>query len=180
MAEPNPIQTEGISPNERHVPVMVYSLTTVARGEIIIKSSLRANIWIRTEAVPEFIHIWKAQVITFGGTSIHPETYHDYFIPTSQVLAYHTLPPSEEPLDYEATESIRKMEMVTVLVGTFRFSGKIRISSQISLVENLEMMKSSFISLYDAVISNPFLQGMGVIKIPLVLMRPNHIHLGLI
>ena len=179
MIEPNPTLEGGTLPDERIVPVMVYSLNTVARGGLKVKSTLRANIWMRTEAVPEYVHITKAQVVTFGGTSIQAEAYQDYFIPTSQVIAYHTLPPNNEPLDYDETEMNRKMEPVIVMVGTFRFNGYIRLSSQISLSANLDMMKASFISLYNVEISNPFLQGMGVIIVPLVLTRPSYIHFGI-
>lgn len=179
MTEPNQTVDVGILPDERLVPVMVYSLTTVARGGLAIRSTLRANIWIRTEAVSEYVHIRKAQVVTFGGPSIQPETYQNYFMPTSQVVAYHTLPPSDEPLDYDETEKNRKMEAVTALVGTFRFNGQIRISSQISLAANLDTMKASFLSLYNVEVSNPFLQGMGVFRVPLVLMRPHYLHFGM-
>jgi len=179
MTEPSLTKEGGVLPDERIVPVMFYSLTTVARGGIAIKSTLRANIWIRTEAVSEYVYVRKAQVVTFGGPSIQPETYQNYFMPTSQVIAYHVLPPNDEPLDYDETEMNRKMEAVTAMVGTFRFNGQIRISSQISLAANLDTMKSSFLSLYNVEVSNPFLQGMGAIKVPLVLMRPHYIHFGL-
>lgn len=179
MTEPTPTLEGGILPDERIVPVMVYSLNTVARGGLTVKSTLRANIWMRTEAVPEYVHLAKAQVVTFGGPSIQPEAYREYYIPTSQVIAYHTLPPNNEPSDYDETEKNRKMEPVTTMVGTFRFNGYIRISSQISLSSNLDTMKAAFLSLYDVEISNPFLQGMGVIKAPLVLMRPSYIHFGI-
>ncbi len=54
------------------------------------------------------------------------------------MIAFHTLPPTEEPLDYDPNETDRKMEAVDLLVGTFVMKGQIRISTHTEVDTTLE------------------------------------------
>jgi hypothetical protein len=88
------------------------------------------NIWLRTDGAPKYMHVLKPQVLVFGGSPVKALTYQEIYFPTTQLIAFHTLPPTDEPLDYDPDEANRMMEAVDVIVGTFVMKGKIRISTQ--------------------------------------------------
>jgi hypothetical protein len=157
---------------EKATPVMVYTLTTLARGEMITKEQLRVSTFLRTQAAPEFVGLYNAQVLVFGGpTGIQQTSYTEYFIPTQQILAYHLVPPVKDPVDYDLSEPNRKMEPATLLVGTFRFTGHIRMATQSNISKYLELARESFFSFYDAEITNPGLPSASALKVPIVLAR---------
>jgi hypothetical protein len=159
---------------EKATPVMVYTLTTLVRGEIITKEQARVSTFLRTQAAPEFVGLYNAQALVFGGpTGLTQASYPEYFIPTQQILAYHLVPPATEPLDYDPSEPNRKMEPAILLVGTFRFNGHIRIATQSKLSKFLELARESFFSFYDVEITNPGLPSASALKVPIVLARLN-------
>ncbi len=88
------------------------------------------------------------------------------------------MPPTDEPLDYDPDEANRVMQDVQVLAGTFVMKGKIRISAQTELTASLEMARVSWISLYDAEIANPYLPQMPPMKVPMMLVNPEHVAFG--
>ncbi len=164
-----------LRPDERTTPVMLYTQESVVRGEVVTKESVhRVNIWLRTDGAPKYMHLLKPQVLVFGGSPVKPLAYSEIYFPTSQLIAFHTLPPVNEPLDYEETEANRMMQPVDVLVGTFVMKGKIRISTQTEVGTSLEVARVSWMSLYDAVITNPYLPQMPPMNIPMVLINPTH------
>lgn len=168
-----------LRPDERTTPVMLYSQESVVRGEVVVKDSVhRVNIWLRTDGVPRYLHLLKPQVLIFGGSPVKALTYSEVYYPTSQVIAFHTLPPAEETLDYEASEANRMMQELDVIVGTFVMKGKIRISTQTEVGVSLELARVSWLSLYDVSISNPYLPQMTTIQVPMVLVNPNHAAFG--
>ena len=169
----------GIAADEKLSPAMIYTTSGIVRGQVITKESIRVNIWLRTQSAPEIVHLKNAQVITFTGPGpIQPLTFSDFFIPTVQILAFHTLPPVSEPLDYDETEKNRKMETVMAVVGNFRFNGYMRMSAQVNVATNLEVSRTLFISMYDVEISDPYIPNMAAIKVPMALVRMNQAAYG--
>ena len=169
-----------LRPDERTTPVMLYTRESVVRGEAVIKDTVhRVNIWLRLDGAPKYMHILKPQVLIFGGSPVKALTYSDVFFPTSEVIAFHTLPPTDEPVDYDPDEANRMMESVDVIVGTFVMKGKIRISAQTEVGVSLEVARVSWMSLYDASITNPYLPQMPPIQTPMVLINPSHVTFGL-
>ena len=157
---------------EKATPVMVYTLTTLTRGEMITKEQLRVSTFLRTQAAPEFVGLYNAHVLVFGGRSgIQQASCPEYFIPTQQILAYHLVPPAKDPPDYDPSEPNRKMEPATVLIGTFRFFGNLRMATQSNLSKFLEVARESFFSFYDVEITNPGLPSASALKVPIVLGR---------
>lgn len=168
-----------LRPDEKTTPVMLYTRESVVRGDVVTKETVhRVNIWLRTDGAPKYMHILKPQVLVFGGTPVKALSYSEIYYPTTQLIAFHTLPPDEEPLDYDADEANRMMESVDVIVGTFVMKGNIRISTQTELGVSLEVARVSWMSLYDAVITNPYLPQMPPIQVPMVLINPLHIAFG--
>jgi hypothetical protein len=170
-----------LRPDEKTSPVMLYTLQSVVRGEAVVKQNVpRVNIWLRTDGVPRYIHILKSQVLVFGGSPVKAVTYSELYFPTSQVIAFHTLPPVEEPLDYDPSETDRKMEAVDLLVGAFVMKGQIRISTHTEVDTTLESAVVSWISVYDVSITNPYLPQMPALQVPMVLVNPSHVSFGLV
>lgn len=169
-----------LRPDERTTPVMIYTQESVVRGEVVTKESVhRINIWLRTDGAPKYMHVLKPQVLVFGGSPVKALQYQEMYCPVSQLIAFHTLPPTDEPLDYEADEANRMMQPVDVLVGTFVMKGSIRISTQTEVGVSLEVARVTWMSIYDVSIANPYLPQMPPIQVPMVLVNPNHVAYGL-
>ncbi len=168
-----------LRPDERTTPVMLYTQEVVVRGEVITKESVhRVNIWLRTDGAPKYMHILKPQVLVFGGSPVKALSYSEIYYPTTQLIAFHILPPTEEALDYDPGEANRMMESVDVIVGTFVMKGQIRISTQTEVGVSLAVARVSWMSLYDATITNPYLPQMPPIQVPMVLINPSHVAFG--
>ena len=168
-----------LRPDEKTVPVMLYAHTSVIRGEAVLKqNSPRVNIWLRTDGAPRYMHILKPQVLVFGGSPVKALSYAEMYFPTSEAIAFHPLPPLEEPLDYDPSEADRKMEVVEMLVGTFVMKGNIRISTHMEVATSLEAARVSWLSVYDVWISNPYLPQMPALQVPMVLVNPAHVSFG--
>jgi hypothetical protein len=169
-----------LRPDEKTAPVMVYTLHNVIRGEVVTKENvLRLNIWLRTDGAPRYLHILKPQVLVFGGSPPKSLSYSQIYFPTSEVIAFHTLPPIEEPLDYDPNEANRTMEIVELVVGTFVMKGKIRISTQTEVATSLEVARVSWMSVYDVWVTNPYLPQMPALQVPMMLVNPNHVAFGI-
>jgi len=168
-----------LRPDEKTTPVMLYTKNSVVRGEVVTKQSvLRVNIWPRTDGAPKYMHILKPQVLIFGGSPVKALSYSEIYFPTSQGIAFHTLPPTDEPLDYESNEANRMMEPVDVLVGTFSMKGKIRISAQTEVGTSLEVARISWMSIYEVTITNPYLPQMTGLQVPMALVNPLAVSFG--
>jgi hypothetical protein len=165
-----------LRPDEKTTPVMMYAQDRLVRGEVVTKENvLRVDIWLRTDGAPKYMHVLKPQVLVFGGTPVKPLTYSEIYFPTSQVIGFHTLPPVNEPLDYEPDEANRMMQDIQVLVGTFIAKGKIRISTQTELAASLEVARLTWLSLYEVEITNPYLPQMPPMQLPMMLVSPDHV-----
>jgi hypothetical protein len=170
-------QVEGKKPvalaeGEKSSLLMIYSPASLVRGEVVTAAAVRVSTWLRTQAAPEYLQVHNAQVLLLGvsgpGGSIN---FQEYYIPTSQISAYHIVPPASDPLDYDPSEPNRRMEAVTILVGGFRFNGKLRMAGQTNLNKYLDLSHEAFMSLYDIDITNPAMPGMGLIHVPMALVR---------
>jgi hypothetical protein len=170
-----------LRPDEKTSPVMLYTLQSVVRGEAVVKQNVpRVNIWLRTDGAPRYIHVLQAQVLAFGGSPVKAASYSELYFPTSHVIAFHTLPPTDEPLDYDPREGDRKMEAVDLLVGTFVMKGQIRISTHTEVDHTLESAVVSWMSVYDVSITNPYLPQMPALQAPMILVNPSHISFGFV
>jgi hypothetical protein len=168
-----------LRPDERTTPVMLYEQQSVVRGEVVTKQNvLRINIWLRTDGAPKYMHILKPQILVFGGSPVKALSYSEIYSPISEAIAFHTLPPTDEPLDYDPNEANRTMEAVELLVGTFVMKGKIRVSTQTEVSASLEMARIAWMSVYDVSISNPYLPQMAVLQVPMVLVNPSRVAYG--
>lgn len=169
-----------LRPDEKTAPVMLYANNSVIRGDAVVKQNTpRINIWLRTDGAPRYMHILKPQVLVFGGSPPKALSYSEIYFPTSETIAFHPLPPIEEPLDYDPSEADREMDVIELLVGTFVMKGKIRISTHMEVATTLESARVSWMSVYDVWISNPYLPQMPALQVPMVLINPSHVAFGL-
>jgi hypothetical protein len=169
-----------LRPDEKTTPVMLYTEESVVRGEVVTKDVVhRINIWLRTDGVPKYMHLLNAQVVLFGGGPGRTLSYPEVYFPSAELIAFHTLPPTDEPLDYDPAEANRMMSAVDMIVGTFIMKGKIRISTHTEVGTSLEVARVSWMSLYDATITNPYLLQMPPLSVPLVLVNPAHVAFGI-
>ena len=166
-------------PDEKLSTVFIYTPTMLARGDLILRENIRASIWLRTQGVPNYIHLYAAQVIQLAGSPPKNYTSQETFIPTAEVIGFHLAPPAQDPLDYDATEANRKMESVHVLAGSFEMKAKLRISTSADFASGLDVMNTSWLSLYEAEITNPYLPQLKL-TVPMLLARPSKLTISLL
>lgn len=165
--------------DEKLTTVMIYSHNSLVRGDVITKQNLRVSIWLRTQGVPNYIHLFKTQVLTFAGATPRSATYGEMFFPTPQVVGFHIAPPAADPVDYDASEAGRRMVDISMMIGTFTLKAKSRISSQTDFATSIDVARSTWMSIYEAEISNSALPQMGVMRVPMLLVRPEQVSFAL-
>jgi hypothetical protein len=167
-----------LAADEKIATVMVYTNTMLARGEMIARENMRVSIWLRTQGVPNYIHLFKPQVISF--TSGTPKTFafSEMFIPTVEVTAFHLAPPAQDPPDFDSTEQNRVMQPIDVMVGSFVLKGKLRISGQTDVGTSLDVMRTTWLSIYEVQIANPLLPQFNI-QVPMLLVNSNQVTLGI-
>ncbi len=168
-----------LAAGEKATLVMAYTDTLLIRGEVVTTENIRVNTWLRTAGVPEFMHILRAQVLLFGAGSVKTLSYVELFLPVSKIIAFHPVLPADNAPDYDENEKNRVLVPVTGIAGTFICKSKLRISSLSGLSTSIEMAHNSWTSLYEVEISNPYLAQMPPMHIPMILINPKHVSLGL-
>jgi hypothetical protein len=151
---------------------MVYMQNSVAWGEVITKKAIRVSTWLRTPMAPQYIPLHHGQVLTIGNSAgTRPQAFATIYVPVPLIDGFHIMPPDYDSLDYDAHEPNRMMQPVDVLVGAFRFKGRIRISSHTDLEHYLDTSKEIFSSLYDVEISQLSQPGQGVVRVSMAIVR---------
>ncbi len=166
-----------LAPDEKLVPVMIYTPGTLIHGELLAKESVRVSILLRTQGVPNYLYLRNAHVIAFGGTPPKSLSYPEIFVPTASVIAFHIVPPAQDPMDYDPTEGNRVMQPADLLVGSFQFRGHIRMSAATEVGVSLEVMRISWLSIYDSRITNPYLPQFNL-QVPLLVIKPEAVSIA--
>ena len=164
--------------DEKLVPVMVYTPTMLVHGEYVAKESVRVSILLRTQGVPNYLHLHKAHVIVFGGTPPKTLSFTEIYVPTPSLIAFHLVPPVQDIMDYDSSEANRVMQPMDMLVGTFQFKGHVRMSAATAVDVSLEVMRISWLSVYDTQITNPYLPQFNL-QVPLLVISPTLVSLAL-
>jgi hypothetical protein len=163
-----------LKPDEKASTVIMYTQSMLVRGDIILRENMRVSIWLRTQGVPNFIHLFNVHMIQIVGASPKTYTKNEAFIPTPEIIGFHLAPPAHDPLDYDEGEANRRMESVHILAGTFEMKAKLRISTATDFAASLDVMNANWTSIYDADITNPYLPQLHM-NVPMLLVRPNNI-----
>lgn len=168
-----------LSPDDKSTLVMTYTQNMLARGEVVTKQSVRVSTWLRTQGVPEYIHLFNATVLHFGSGVVNALTYAEVYVPVSTVIAFHLVPPINEAMDYDVDETNRIMVPVTALPGTFQFKGYFRIATKAMLNTSIELAHSDWSSIYDVDVTNPSMPQMQPIHVPMILINPKQVSLAI-
>lgn len=167
-----------LASDEKLATVMAYTHHMFVRGEIVIHENLRASIWLRTQSVLNTIHLLKPNVLMFTGAQPKSLSYNEMFLPTKEVIAFHLAPPAEDGIDYDTSELNRVMQFVDLMLGSFMMKGKIRISTQSDLRTNLDVSFGTWMSVYDADVSNMYLPQFNM-HVPMLLVNPSYVSFGI-
>ncbi len=161
-----------LAEDEKTAQVMIYTLTTLFWGEVVVKSVIRVSTWLRTNTIPDWIPLYNAgSIVTTSGTPPRTNNFTELFVPVPQILAFHLLPPAADPIDFDPTEPNRRMEPVSALIGSFQIKGGLRIAASSSLKRYLDVTRENYTPLYDVEITNLILPSFGPIKVPYILIR---------
>ncbi len=166
-----------LGPDEKASTVMVYSHNALVRGDVVTRQSVRVGIWLRTQGVPNYVHLWKPQVLIFGGAAPKSVAYEEMFFPTNLIIGFHLAPPASEPLDYESNEANRTMTSASLLMGVFMLKGQARISTQSDFATSIEVAHTAWMSIYEADITNPYLPQFNI-HVPMLLVSPSQVSFG--
>jgi len=159
--------------DEKATSVMVYARNKLIHGDLVTKETMRVSIWLRTTGVPNYLHFLRANILLFSGSPAKSLSYDEYFFPIERIIGFHLAPPAADPLDYDPEEANRSMVPVQLLLGGFVVKGSVRISTQTDFATSIEMMHMTWLSVYDAEITNPFLPQMPAIHVPMLLVSPS-------
>lgn len=159
-----------VGPDEKVAQVMVYTASNLYWGEIVVKSIVRVSTWLRTNTVPDRINLHNAMALVTG-SSTHPVSFREINIAVSQIQAFHQVPPSQDPPDYDPTEPNRKMEPVQAIVNSYVIKGHLRLSMNSDMRKFLEVSRETYSSIYDAQITNLAMANFRGLTVPYVLVR---------
>jgi hypothetical protein len=168
-----------LTAEEKTTSVMVYTREMLVLGEAVTKQTVRISFWLRTEGAPDYIHILNPQVINLNSTVMKKLSFQELYLPTTQIIAIHLTPPAFDELDYDQSEENRKMQPVTLLIGSFVFDGEMRISKHAGIGSSIASVRSAWMSIYNVKISNPQIPQMGELLTALVQVRPLEVSFGL-
>ena len=156
--------------SEKTSHIMLYTRQSLVWGKVRTKPAIRINTWLRTDMAPTYMKLFDAQMLPLTGAQ-KPLKFPQMFFHTDQIIAYHILPPTEEPLDYDPNEPNRKLVPVTAMVGNFRFDGSLRMAQQTKIESFLSVSKANYLSFYDATMSCPVLTSIKGVRASLALIR---------
>lgn len=169
-------KTYQLNDGEKATPVMVYTDIRLIWGEVTTMEAIRVSTWLRTPAIPQFMCVHDANVISFSGNEIpKPQSFRELYLPSTQIIAFHIKPPGRDPLDYDPNEQMRKMEPTSALVGRFRFDGFLRMSTQTNISRFLDVSKEIFTAMYDIEITQPEMPALGVVRTSYALLRTDNV-----
>ena len=71
------------------------------------------------------------------------------------------------------------MQPILAMLGSFRIHANMRMAAATTLASHLTTIKEAFLSIYDVEISNAGIPNMGVVRAPLLLVRPTMVMFAL-
>jgi len=161
-----------LAPDEKMAQVMIYTANSLLWGDLVVKAIIRVSTWLRTSAVPDWVTLYNAGLLsTNQGANAKPINFVEMHVPVPQIIAFHLIPPAQDPIDFDPTELNRRMEPVNAIFSSFMVKGSLRISANATLKKFIELNREAFSALYDLEITSLSLPNFGVVKIPYMLVR---------
>jgi hypothetical protein len=177
--KPGETKMYALARDEKATKIMIYSRNKLVHGDLVTKENARVSIWLRTQGVPNYLHILNPQIVLFGGSPPKSVAYSEYFFPTERIIGFHIAPPASDPPDYDPNETNRTMVDVNLILGVFMLKGKVRISTMADFATSIEIQHTAWFSIYEAEIANPFLPQMPPIHVPMLLVNPAQVSFGM-
>jgi prepilin-type processing-associated H-X9-DG protein len=168
-----------LGPNEKTTPVVVYARNKLIQGDLVTIENARVSIWLRMQNLPNYIHLLKANILFFDGSAPKSLEFNEYYFPIERIIAFHLAPPAIEQLDYNPDASDRTLVDVSLILGEFLLKGKIRLSTRADFATGLELSHMTWLSVYEAEITSPFLAQIPVIHTPMMLVNPRQVSFGI-
>ncbi len=161
-----------VGADEKLTPVMVYTKNMLIRAEVLTKQNVRVGIWLRTDGAPRYMTLLRPQLLVFGGRAPRSTSYAELLLPVEECIAFHIIPPTSDGIDYDEQEKNRVNFPLELLLGSFLFKGKVRISTQADMASTLEVTKAPWLSIYEFNVSNYMLPQFSL-NVQMGLIRPN-------
>jgi hypothetical protein len=168
-----------LTPDEKTTTVMVYTRNKLVHGDLVTRQTVKVSILPRMQAFANYLHLLNTQIWLFGGGEPRVLKYSEYFFPMDRMIGLHIAPPNCDPPDFTAGLVNRTMMDISMIMGVFVVKGQIRVSTQVPLAGNLELVYKNWLSVYDADISTPFLAKMPIIHVPMILVKPAEASFGI-
>lgn len=163
--------TYNLGPDDKAALVMIYTPQNLYWGDVIVKQMVRVSTWLRTNTAPNSVRLLNAKSMLSTTTApLKPMAFDEVHIFTSEIVAFHLMPPAMDPVDYDTREPNRKMEPITAMVGPFRMDGLLRMSTMANLDKYVEVTREPFTGVYDVEITNPYMPAFKMLKVPYVLI----------
>ena len=166
-----------VASDEKSVMVMVYTQNTLVRGQLIAPEGVHVSLWLRNQDISNYVHLVNPEMLMFGSSAPKSITYSEMYVPTRQIIAFHLAPPEADPPDYDPNEPNRSMATITALAGTFLIKAKIWVSSQTDLGASLDVIRTPWLSLYEAHITNPYMTQFNLL-VQMLLVSSNAVSFG--
>ncbi len=167
-----------LTADEKSTTVMLYSRNKLVHGELVTNKDVRVSTLPRV-GLPNYLHLWRAEILFLAGSAPSTLNYAEYFFPTERMIGFHLAPPSSEPLDYDSADDNRTMHPVNLIMGEFMLKAAVLLPPRADLASMLESAHHSWISVYDADISNPSMPAMPLIRVPMLLVNSTQVSLGI-
>jgi hypothetical protein len=159
-------------PDEKLVPAMIYTAQKVIWGLVVAKQMIRVCTWLQSDMSSNYLTLVDTQILVFGaGRDVKWLKLPTIHIEISQIIAYHTLPPTDESPYYDPDDPHRKMEPVTILTGIYKFDCNIRMAENIDIHTFLGVKTGDFLPIYNVVMSCPLLPSLRPVRTPFALVR---------
>ena len=167
-----------LAADEKVTTVMIYTDNALVRGDLVTKDSARVSIWLRMQGQVYYVHVHKAQVLSFGGPLTKSMSYDEMYVPIAHIVGFHMVTPGEELLDYDASEPNRTMHDVNITMGNFSAKGKVRISTHADFATSIEVAHAGWLSVYDAEVTTLFVPQFPAFRAPMMLVNPALVSFG--
>ena len=167
-----------LAPDEKSTRVMLYARNELVHGELVTKQGVRVSILPRMQALTNLLHLVNTQVLLFGGGQPVMLKHQELFFPAERMIGLHIAPPECDPPDFEEGLANRGVSEIQVTLGLFAVKGKMRVSTAVSPAANLELAYKSWLSVYDADITCPFLPQMPAVHVPMLIVNPSQASFG--
>lgn len=165
--------------DEKTTTVVLYARNKLIHGDLVTLRDVRVGLWLRMQDLPNYLHLLDAELLLLNGAVPQTLRYAECYFPTERVIGFHVAPPAADFLDYDADEGSRSMVEAEIVLGAFLLKGNVRLSMQVDFASNLEVLHMTWLSVFDAEVSNLIFPDLPHFHVPAMLVSPLQASFGL-